>query len=81
VHTRDLPFASDDVMILYTDGVTEAESPAGELFGFERLCDSAARHRFGRAEDIKEGIIRDLMSHIGTQKIHDDITLVVLRHI
>jgi sigma-B regulation protein RsbU (phosphoserine phosphatase) len=80
VDTRDLPFAPDDVMILHTDGVTEAESPTGELFGFDRLCESAARHRHGRAEDIKQGIIRDLKSHIGTQKIHDDITLVVLRH-
>jgi sigma-B regulation protein RsbU (phosphoserine phosphatase) len=67
-------------MVLHTDGVTEAESPTGELFGFDRLRESACRHRHGRAEDIKEGIIRDLKSHIGSQKIHDDITLVVLRH-
>lgn len=80
VHTRDLPFASDDVMILHTDGVTEAEGPTGELFGFDRLCQSAERHRHGSAEQIKDGIIGDLKGHIGTQKIHDDITLVVLRH-
>lgn len=80
VDTRDLPFAPDDVMILHTDGVTEAESPSGELFGFERLCESAARHRHGCAEEIKKGILDDLRSHIGSQKIHDDITLVVLRH-
>jgi len=29
---------------------------------------------------VKNGIISDLMAHIGTQKIHDDITLVVMRH-
>jgi sigma-B regulation protein RsbU (phosphoserine phosphatase) len=69
-------------MLLYTDGITEAESPSGELYGFERLCESAFRHsRQGSAEDIKQGIIRDLMRHIGTQKIHDDITLVVMRHV
>ena len=55
--------------------------PGGELYGFDRLCESAPRHRHGKAEEIKSGIIGDLKSHIGTQKIHDDITLVVLRHI
>ena len=32
------------------------------------------------AEAMKQGIIDDLMKHIETQKIHDDITLIVIRH-
>src|SRR5262249_46286530 len=80
VATREIRMERDDVMILHTDGVTEAESPDGVLFGFERMRDSAQRHACGTAEAIKTGIITDLMAHIGTQKIHDDITLVVLKH-
>ena len=80
VSTRELPFESGDIIILHTDGVTEAESPSGELFGFDRLCTSAHDHRSGSADEIVRGIIADLMVHIGTQKIHDDITLVVMRH-
>ncbi len=80
VGTRDFHFDSGDVIVLHTDGVTEAEAPSGELFGFDRLCESAKRHRNGSADEIKDGIIADLMAHIGTQKIHDDITLVVMRH-
>ena len=80
ISTRDFSFDSGDVIILHTDGVTEAEGPGGDLFGFERLCASAQRHRNGNADDIKNGIIADLMGHIGSQKIHDDITLVVMRH-
>ncbi|MEO3389442.1 SpoIIE family protein phosphatase [Mesorhizobium sp. CAU 1741] len=80
IETRDIGFDSGDVIVLHTDGVTEAESPDGELFGFERLCESAQRHAKGNADEIKNGIIGDLMAHIGTQKIHDDITLVVMRH-
>ncbi|WP_245472274.1 SpoIIE family protein phosphatase [Rhizobium jaguaris] len=80
VATRNLPFASGDIIILHTDGVTEAESPSGELFGFDRLCASAHDYRSGGADEIVRGIIADLMAHIGTQKIHDDITLVVMRH-
>lgn len=80
VATREVTFDRGDMIVLHTDGVTEAESPDGELFGIERLCESAGRRYGLSAEDVKNGIIDDLMAHIGTQKIHDDITLVVMRH-
>ena len=80
VATIDVPFESGDVIVLHTDGVTEAESPKGELFGLDRLCESASKHSHNSATEIKDAIIADLMAHIGTQKIHDDITLVVMRH-
>ncbi|WP_428425224.1 SpoIIE family protein phosphatase [Pararhizobium sp.] len=80
IDTRDIDIANGDIIVLHTDGVTEAEAPGGELFGFDRLCKSAHRHRHGRAEEIKAAIIGDLMAFIDTQKIHDDITLVVMKH-
>lgn len=80
VATKTVSFNSGDVMILYTDGINEAESPDGELFGMDRLCDSAAAHSAGSAEFICKGIVADLMAFISTQRIHDDITLVVLKH-
>ncbi len=80
IATRDIPFNSGDVIVLHTDGVTEAEDQEGKLFGFERLCKSAREYHGRSAEEIKTGIIEDLMAHIGTQKIHDDITLVIMRH-
>lgn len=80
IATRDIPFNSGDVIVLHTDGVTEAEDRDGKLFGLERLCKSARDHHRRSAEEIKIGIIEDLMAHIGTQKIHDDITLVIMRH-
>ena len=80
VATHDFAFETGDIIILHTDGVTEAESPSGELFGVERLCESAERYRDGNAAEIVEGIIRDVKAHIDTQKVHDDITLVAMRH-
>ena len=80
VATRDIALDNGDAIVLHTDGVTEAEGPGGRLFGLERLCESALRHRCGSADGMRNGIIGDLMAHIGTQKIHDDITLVVMRH-
>jgi sigma-B regulation protein RsbU (phosphoserine phosphatase) len=79
IDTRDIPFNSGDVIVLHTDGVTEAEDQEGKLFGLERLCDSARDHHRKSAEGIKTGIVEDLMAHIGTRKIHDDITLVIMR--
>ncbi len=81
INSRSIQFDSDDIVILYTDGVTEAESPQGKLFGVESLCESANRHRGGTAQEIKQNIIRDVLNHIDTQKIHDDITLVVIKHL
>lgn len=81
INTRELAFFPGDMIILYTDGITEAENPAGELFGIQRLCDSAQRHRAGDANKVKLGIVTDVMDYISTQKVHDDITLVVLKHL
>jgi sigma-B regulation protein RsbU (phosphoserine phosphatase) len=78
--THEISFASGDVVVLHTDGVTEAEGAKGELFGLDRLVESTRRRHGASAEHIKNGIIEDLMAHIGIHKIHDDITLVVMRH-
>ncbi|TGR73134.1 hypothetical protein EN836_34445, partial [Mesorhizobium sp. M1C.F.Ca.ET.193.01.1.1] len=69
IDTRDIAFASGDVIVLHTDGVTEAEDEDKRLFGFERLCESVQKRHGRTAEDIKTGIIDDLMAHIGIQKI------------
>src|SRR5690606_22517512 len=54
IQSREIDFARDDIIILHTDGVTEAESPSGELFGFDRLAESAVSHRGRNAgEDRK----------------------------
>jgi sigma-B regulation protein RsbU (phosphoserine phosphatase) len=81
VASRELAFEQGDVLILHTDGITEAASEEGEMFGLERLCDSALRHSAGTAAEIKNGIIRDLLDHVGTRKFDDDITLVVIKHL
>lgn len=80
VSTRRIPLEKDDIIILHTDGVTEAENAHGELFGIERLCKEAVRLHQQSADRIATGIIDTLMSYIGSHKIHDDITLLVLRH-
>jgi sigma-B regulation protein RsbU (phosphoserine phosphatase) len=76
----DVPFQKGDMMVLYSDGVTEAESEAGDLYEMDRLIGSALRHHHKSASHVVASMISDLKTHIGTQKVHDDITLVVLKH-
>ena len=80
IDTRQVPFEKGDMVVLHTDGVTEAENSKGELFGFDRLLEDARRLHGGTAQEVVAGILDDLMAYIGTHKIHDDITLVVMRH-
>ena len=68
-----------DSVVLYTDGITEAEDINGVQYGLETLCE-VLRYSWQRsAEEIKQTVIDNLWQHIGSQKLYDDITLVVLK--
>jgi serine phosphatase RsbU (regulator of sigma subunit) len=68
-----------DVVVLYTDGITEAENAGGDLFGLERLCATIEIVKTLTAEQICQSILRELRQHIGQHIVHDDITLLVLK--
>lgn len=75
-----IPFTAGDMIVLYTDGITEAESEDGQLYGMDRLIAVARRVHSETAAEVSAAIVADVKAHIGTQKVHDDITLVVLKH-
>jgi len=68
-----------DVVVLYTDGITEAPNMQGEEYGIARLIAEVKKNYHLSAEEIKQRIIADLQQHIGEQRIYDDITLLVLK--
>jgi serine phosphatase RsbU (regulator of sigma subunit) len=70
---------SGDGVVLYTDGITEAENESQEQYGLERLCEVVSQHWWQSADDIKDAVIADVLKHIGEQEVYDDITLVVLK--
>jgi sigma-B regulation protein RsbU (phosphoserine phosphatase) len=80
VKTHAIAFEKGDIILLHTDGVTEAENDDGELFGMERLCREARRLKDQSADKVVSEIVAALMLFIGAQKIHDDITLLAVRH-
>jgi sigma-B regulation protein RsbU (phosphoserine phosphatase) len=75
----DVKLQPGDGIVLYTDGITEAENPKGEFYGIERLCHIISQSWSQSATQIQQAVIADVRSHISTQKIFDDITLVVLK--
>jgi sigma-B regulation protein RsbU (phosphoserine phosphatase) len=69
----------DDVMLLYTDGVTEAMNEQGQQYGMERMCTALQEVRDASVEQIRDHVIESVMKWTSTQM--DDVTLVVARHL
>jgi serine phosphatase RsbU (regulator of sigma subunit) len=70
---------SGDVVVLYTDGITEAENMDKLLYGLERLIEVIEINWQRAAAEITDAVIKDLRSHIGEQKVFDDITVLILQ--
>jgi serine phosphatase RsbU (regulator of sigma subunit)/catechol 2,3-dioxygenase-like lactoylglutathione lyase family enzyme len=68
----------DDLLALYTDGVTEAFDAAGEEYGEERLVDALRRHR-DRAPDSLLSSLVDEVRAFSPSEQRDDLTLIVAR--
>lgn len=76
---ENILLTSGDIVVLYTDGVTEAENSDGVHYGVNRLCELLSQSWRKSAEAIRQDIINDILRHIDQQKIYDDITLLVLK--
>ncbi|MEG4030707.1 MULTISPECIES: PP2C family protein-serine/threonine phosphatase [unclassified Microcoleus] len=68
-----------DGIVLYTDGIPEAKDIKRKQYGVEAMCEVISQNWDLSAEEIKQAVIDDLRRHIGTQKVFDDITLLVLK--
>jgi sigma-B regulation protein RsbU (phosphoserine phosphatase) len=68
-----------DVVVLYTDGITEAMDTNGELFGEAALARVLQSHRHLDAAGIRERVLREVRAFVGDAEQHDDMTMVVLK--
>jgi sigma-B regulation protein RsbU (phosphoserine phosphatase) len=80
VHLEEatVPIQPGEVLVLYTDGITEANSPDGEFFGEERLREAVCQSRGSDAYDLCQHIFQsaDLFQAGAVQ--HDDMAVLVL---
>ncbi len=68
-----------DVLVLYTDGITEAMDDANELFGETRLSGLITEHGHLDTADLRERILREIESFVGGADQHDDMTMIVIK--
>jgi sigma-B regulation protein RsbU (phosphoserine phosphatase) len=67
------------VVIMYTDGVVEAENPAGEEFGTDRLVSAVSQVRDRPASEIRARIETELDQFLAGTPPRDDTTFIVVR--
>jgi serine phosphatase RsbU (regulator of sigma subunit) len=68
-----------DVLVFYTDGVTEAENQFGEEFGMERLSAVVRDGSSLTAEELAANILNSAANFCGEVGFHDDVTIVVVK--
>jgi sigma-B regulation protein RsbU (phosphoserine phosphatase) len=70
-----------DMLILYTDGSTEALDEAGLEFGLPRMVQSIQANALLPAQQIVQNISEELTTFVGKQRQYDDITLIALKRL
>lgn len=70
-----------DAVLLFTDGLHEAENPQGEAFGTERLLASVRARMAMDREEIMDGVLGDLRTYLGAAEgapLEDDVCMVMV---
>ncbi|HET7091047.1 MAG TPA: SpoIIE family protein phosphatase [Anaerolineae bacterium] len=78
---RQIDLAPDDLLILYTDGISEAVNIDLELFGQARLLETVAAASSGVPQDVIEAILAAVQRFSGEAPQADDFTLVVVKRL
>jgi len=83
----EVPFTQEEVqlragdkLVIYTDGVTEAEDPGGEQFGEVSLMDLLKKHATSSAASLHKTITDAVAVFTGSAPQNDDVTLVVIEY-
>jgi sigma-B regulation protein RsbU (phosphoserine phosphatase) len=79
VSSETIELASGDTFVLFTDGVSEAFGPAGDLFGEERLIAHLAASSARSVREITSGVLEAVRHFAGDARQSDDITVVAAR--
>lgn len=75
-----VPFEPGTKLVMYTDGVTEAAGPDGDLYEERRLEALLTEHRGENAGDLKDTVITTVFEFAAGSRQCDDVTLAVVEH-
>jgi phosphoserine phosphatase RsbU/P len=79
IQAYSFDYRSGDIMVLYTDGITEAKNDKGDEFGYERLAQTLIEVKEQSPKQIQEHLIARLYEFSGTKNINDDYTTMIVR--
>jgi serine phosphatase RsbU (regulator of sigma subunit) len=74
-----LDLSVGDVIVLYTDGITEAMNANSDLFGEARLSRIVEEHGHLASGELRERILREIEAFVGAADQHDDMTMILLK--
>jgi sigma-B regulation protein RsbU (phosphoserine phosphatase) len=74
-----MTLSADDLLVCYTDGITEPENAYGEMFGEERLIELVQKHAHDQDHEIIRIVLDAVRSWTGTPELQDDMTLLLAR--
>jgi sigma-B regulation protein RsbU (phosphoserine phosphatase) len=74
--TCQCPLAVNDLVVLFTDGIYEVDSPEHEEYGQERLLASVRRHMWLPTERLLQVMHEEVQCFSGTREFEDDVCLV-----
>jgi sigma-B regulation protein RsbU (phosphoserine phosphatase) len=77
-NTRRLVLAPGDSLVLFTDGLSEAENGEGEELSPMRFADRLQKLHGARAEQVTAALEEAVLQHVGDAPLADDVTLVVV---
>ena len=76
---QSVPLGPSDIIVLYTDGISEAMNPEQDLFGEARLSRLVEEHGHLDSGELRERILREIEAFVGTADQHDDMTMILLK--
>lgn len=76
---KNVILSPGDLILLYTDGLTEAENPDGEFFGLQRVSDILVQQALQTPENIIAALLEQLKQFCQSASFNDDITLMVFK--
>ncbi len=79
IQNNEFPYSSGDIMVLYTDGITEAKNDKGDEYGYDRLVEVITSVKDLSPKEIQERIIESLYEFSGTKNINDDYTTMIVK--
>ncbi|HSC27620.1 MAG TPA: SpoIIE family protein phosphatase [Vicinamibacterales bacterium] len=74
-----VPLHQGDILVFYTDGITEAMNARSDLFGESRLSRIVEDHSHLESGELRERILREIEAFVGSADQHDDMTMILIK--